>query len=241
MKDNNKLINTNEESNNSPLIKNKKANDDTLRKLWTVCIICSIFMIIELTGGYLADSIAIMSDAAHLLSDLLGFFISILSIYISRRKANHHMSFGYHRAGVIGALVSINIIWGLTIWLLYAAILRVIYPTPVNGLYMLITAVIGFIFNITMGLVLMREGIGNKYNFFFIFYFLNLIILKDHQLHSHHDHDHGIGHTHGDSHGHTHKNSHSLSPAKNLINNNHEKNHRESKNIFLLFQFKLFK
>ena len=108
----------------------------------------------------MASSIAIMSDAAHLLSDLLGFIISIVSIYISRRKADKSMTFGYHRAEVIGALVSINIIWGLTFWLLYEATLRVIYPTPVNGLYMLITAVIGFIFNIIMGFVLMRQGIG---------------------------------------------------------------------------------
>jgi zinc transporter 2 len=150
------------EKTDSPTIKkNKDENEDTLRKLWTVSVICFIFMLIEVTGGYFANSIAIMSDAAHLLSDLLGFFISIVSIYISRRKANNHMSFGYHRAGVIGALVSINIIWGLTFWLLYSAIMRIIYPTPVNGFYMLITSVIGFVFNIIMGFVLMREGIGN--------------------------------------------------------------------------------
>ena len=46
-------------------------------------MICLIFMIIEIIDGYLANSIVIMSDAAHLLSDLLGFVISIISIYIS--------------------------------------------------------------------------------------------------------------------------------------------------------------
>lgn len=142
------------------LLENTKKNEEKLRKLWTVCLICLIFMIIELIGGYLASSIAIMSDAAHLLSDLLGFLISIVSIYISRRQADKTMSYGYHRAEVIGALVSINIIWGLTFWLLYEATLRIIYSNEVNGLYMLITAVIGFIFNIIMGLVLMNNGIG---------------------------------------------------------------------------------
>ena len=146
------------------IIKGTQKNDETLRKLWTVCVICTIFMIIEVIGGYLASSIAIMSDAAHLLSDLLGFFISIVSIYISRQKANKTMSYGYHRAEVIGALVSINIIWGLTFWLLYEASLRIVYRTEVNGLYMLITALIGFIFNIIMGLVLMRQGIGKFLN-----------------------------------------------------------------------------
>lgn len=157
----------------SPLIlKNRKKNEETLKKLWTVCIICTIFMIIEVIGGYLASSIAIMSDAAHLLSDLSGFFISIISIYISQREADKTMSFGYHRAEVIGALVSINIIWGLTFWLLYEASKRIIYREEVNGLIMLVTAVVGFIFNIIMGLVLLRNGIGKKVFYFFIFLFL---------------------------------------------------------------------
>lgn len=145
----------------SPILaENTKHNEETLRKLWIVSAICLVFMVIEIIGGYLASSIAIMSDAAHLLSDFLGFMIFIVSIYISRRKANDKMSFGYHRAEVIGALVSVNIIWGLTIWLLYEASLRLIYKQSVNGFIMLVTAVIGFLFNVIMGLVLMNQGIG---------------------------------------------------------------------------------
>ena len=51
--------------------------NEAIKKLTWVCVICTFFMIIEIIGGYLANSIAIMSDAAHLLSDLLGFIISI--------------------------------------------------------------------------------------------------------------------------------------------------------------------
>lgn len=145
----------------SPILaENTKHNKETLRKLWIVSAICLVFMVIEIIGGYWASSIAIMSDAAHLLSDFLGFMISIVSIYISRRRATDKMSFGYHRAEVIGALVSVNIIWGLTIWLLYEASLRLVYKQTVNGFIMLVTAVIGFVFNVVMGLVLMSQGIG---------------------------------------------------------------------------------
>ncbi len=158
------------------LIENTLSNEVTLKKLWIVSGICLIFMTIEIIGGYFANSIAIMSDAAHLLSDLLGFIISIVSIYISRSRATHQMSFGYHRAEVIGALVSVTLIWGLTIWLLYEATLRIVNPDKVNGLIMLITAVIGFVFNIVMGVILAYQGI-------------------DHNLHSHHDDEHG--HSHG--------------------------------------------
>jgi solute carrier family 30 (zinc transporter), member 2 len=164
----------------SPIIlENTAKNEETLKKLWIVSGICLIFMGIEVTGGYLANSIAIMSDAAHLLSDFLGFIISIVSIYISRRGATHQMSFGYHRAEVIGALVSVTLIWGLTIWLLYEASQRIVHRNPVDGLIMLITALIGFVFNVVMGVVLAYQGI-------------------DHNLHHHHDHEHGEDvHDHG--------------------------------------------
>jgi cation diffusion facilitator family transporter len=158
----------------------KKQQDEAIRKLTWVCLICTIFMIIEIIGGYLANSIAIMSDAAHLLSDLLGFLISIISIYISRKIAKNDMSYGYHRAEIIGALVSIVLIWALTIWLLYEATLRIIVTPKVDGLIMIIISIIGFSFNVIMGLVLAKSGVPHS-----------------HGLHGHdHDHDHDHDHEH---------------------------------------------
>ena len=122
-------------------------------------IVCLFFFFIEIVGGWLANSIAIMSDAAHLLSDLFGFLISILSILISRKSASSEMSYGYHRAEIIGALVSVTLIWGLTVWLLYEATLRLITPPKVEGYIMVIVAVIGFLFNLIMGVVLTYQGI----------------------------------------------------------------------------------
>ena len=167
----------------------KKQQDEAIKKLTWVCVICTIFMIIEIIGGYLANSIAIMSDAAHLLSDLLGFVISIISIYISRKVAKNHMSYGYHRAEIIGALVSIVLIWALTIWLLYEATLRIINTPQVDGLIMIIISVIGFSFNVIMGVVLAKSGVPHS-----------------HGLHSHgHDHDHD--HDHHNEHEHQYDSS----------------------------------
>jgi zinc transporter 2 len=67
-----------------------------------------------------------MTDAAHLFSDVSGFFISIFSLWLAKREANKTLSFGYSRAEVIGALASVILIWGLTIWLIYEAIDRMI-------------------------------------------------------------------------------------------------------------------
>lgn len=80
-------------------------------------------MIIEIIGGAIAHSMAIMTDAAHLLSDFSGFLISIFSIWIGTRPASSNMSYGYHRAEIIGALGSVILIWGLTIWLIWEAII----------------------------------------------------------------------------------------------------------------------
>ena len=97
-------------------------NKVAMFKLKIISSVCFSFMIIEFICGYLAGSLAIMSDATHLLSDLAGFLISLFSLIVAMKPADKDFTFGYHRFEVIGALASIFIIWGLTVWLLMAAI-----------------------------------------------------------------------------------------------------------------------
>lgn len=99
-------------------------------------------------GGYIANSIAIFTDSAHLASDLIGFIISMISLKVAQIPATKTLSFGYHRAEIIGTLVSIIFIWGLTIWLVVEATSRIINPEPIDGWTMFIVAVMGLIFNI---------------------------------------------------------------------------------------------
>ncbi len=181
----------------------------------------------ELVGGIISGSLAIMSDAAHMLSDFSGFAISMLSIIISRNKPTFKLSYGYHRAEVIGALCSILLIWGLTCWLVYEAIQKVLKDEKVDDPWiMLIVAIIGLICNIVMGHVLHSAG-------------------------GHHGHSHGgHGHSHGGSkseddhdhseHGHSHagktkkdNNDHGHSHDKNDKNDNkhnHDHGHSHDKN-----------
>jgi len=67
------------------------------------------------------------------------------------------MTFGYNRVEVLGALLSVFIIWILAAFLCIEAVDRLINPVPVDGLVMLIVAVIGLICNIVMGLILMKK------------------------------------------------------------------------------------
>lgn len=87
--------------------KNKEGQSDAMKKLIWVSIIGIIFMSGEFVGGFLSNSTAIMSDAAHMLSDFLGFGISMISIIISKRSPTATLSYGYLRAEIIGALVSV--------------------------------------------------------------------------------------------------------------------------------------
>jgi len=105
-----------------------KSNKAAMKKLALVLGTSCIFICVEIAGGYMAHSIAIMSDAAHIASDVIGFGISICSLKIAQRHANDKYTYGYHRVEIIGAFCSIFTIWILTIWLLYEATKRFFHP-----------------------------------------------------------------------------------------------------------------
>ena len=137
-------------------------NKVAMFKLKIISTVCFSFMIIEFICGYLAGSLAIMSDATHLLSDLAGFLISLFSLIVAMKPADRDFTFGYHRFEVLGALASILMIWGLTVWLLMAAIWRIKHPNPIVGFLMVCIAAGGLIFNIIMNRVLAYNPVANS-------------------------------------------------------------------------------
>ncbi|XP_052249780.1 zinc transporter 2-like [Dreissena polymorpha] len=133
------------------------------RKLIIACVLSLCFMIAEVLGGILAHSLAIVSDAAHLLTDLASFLISLLAVYLSSRRATKKLSFGWYRAEILGALMSILFLWVVTGVLCYMAVERVIDRTfEVNATIMLITAACGVAFNLLMGITL-HGGHGHSH------------------------------------------------------------------------------
>lgn len=97
-----------------------------IRKLVIIIVLCVMFMSLELVGGFFANSLAIICDGFHLLSDLAGFIISLASTYLSTRRATNKMNFGFRRVEILGAFSSVIFIWILTGSLLYMAINRII-------------------------------------------------------------------------------------------------------------------
>ena len=146
----------------------KLQNQVAMFKLKIISLVCFTFMTIEFIFGYIAGSLAIISDATHLLSDLAGFLISLFSLIVSLKPADKNFTFGYHRFEVLGALASILIIWALTVWLLVEAVYRIKHPNPIIGFIMVCIAAGSLVFNIIMNRILaynpvvnaMDEGMG---------------------------------------------------------------------------------
>ncbi|CAH8575313.1 unnamed protein product [Schistosoma rodhaini] len=129
------------------------------RKLILASGLCLFFMTGEIIGGALAHSLAIMTDAAHLLTDFASFLISLLALFLASRPSTKRMSFGWHRAEVVGALASVLLIWLVTGILVYLAVIRIIHNNyEINGKIMLITSATGVGVNIIMLFTLHNHG-----------------------------------------------------------------------------------
>jgi zinc transporter 2 len=135
--------------------KERAARDQRARrKLLFSAVLCFAFMVAELLGGYITGSLAVMTDASHLLSDFASFIISLVALQKSQRRANQLLTYGYGRAEVLGAFTSILLIWTLTAVLVLESIRRIITPEPVKGRLMFIIAVMGICINLVMMTVL---------------------------------------------------------------------------------------
>lgn len=100
-------------------------------------------------GGYLSNSLAITTDAAHLLTDLAGFSISLFSIQMAGRPPSKRMNYGWYRSEVLGAVTSVLMIWIVTAILVYMAILRILTQEyEIDAEVMLITSGTGVIMNL---------------------------------------------------------------------------------------------
>ncbi|KAL4570579.1 hypothetical protein LXL04_026236 [Taraxacum kok-saghyz] len=161
-----------------------KERSASMWKLWCGVILCVIFMSVEVVGGIKANSLAILTDAAHLLSDVAAFAISIFSVWASGWEATPRQSYGFFRIEILGTLVSIQIIWLLTGILVYEAIERLLHGTvEVQGSLMFGISAFGLVVNIIMVFVLGHEhGHGHGHD--------HGVSVTTHDHHHGHDDDH---------------------------------------------------
>ncbi|KAF4659476.1 hypothetical protein FOZ61_004699 [Perkinsus olseni] len=124
----------------------EQAKDVQRRLRRAICLSC-FFMILEIVGGILAHSLAIVTDAAHIMSDVSGFAVSLFAVVLAGKTPTSQYTYGYRQAEILGALFSVMIVWFMTGVLLWEAIQRFINLEEVNGGLMSIMALIGLLVN----------------------------------------------------------------------------------------------
>nr|XP_023672859.1 zinc transporter 4-like isoform X1 [Paramormyrops kingsleyae] len=130
-----------------------------IKRLGLAAVLYFLFMVGELIGGYVANSLAIMTDALHMLTDLIGVIVSLLALRLSARPPTKRFTFGLHRLEVVSAGISVLLIYMLTGVLLNEAIQRTLHQDfEIAGDVMLITAAVGVAVNLIMGFLLNQSG-----------------------------------------------------------------------------------
>jgi cobalt-zinc-cadmium efflux system protein len=138
-------------------LSNKGSRQQTsLVLLWSL-IITFVFAIIEGVGGYYTHSIALQSDAIHMLTDAAGLLIAYVANNISKRPATVNLTFGYGNAEAIGALINCVFTLVLTFGLLFEVLHRFFDRQEVHGLGVFIIATGGLIVNLVLAFVLSRH------------------------------------------------------------------------------------
>ncbi|MGA2052158.1 MAG: cation diffusion facilitator family transporter [Opitutales bacterium] len=131
------------------------------RRLLQALGISAIITVAQVVGGLLAHSLALLSDALHTLTDGIALLVSYAALRLSSRPASEQFTFGLKRAETLAAIVNSGVLIGISLWLLYEAVSRLLHPEPVTGWIMVAVASVGLVANITNTLLLRRGAEKN--------------------------------------------------------------------------------
>ena len=118
------------------------------RRLLLALLILGTFTVIEAVGGYFANSIALLAEAAHMLADSASLLLALFALRIARRPADLRRTYGHRRYQPLAAFVNGQLLLLLTVWVVYEAIVRLMHRPAVNGELMLGIALLGGVANL---------------------------------------------------------------------------------------------
>ncbi len=124
------------------------AHELSKKRLTLVLTITAIFMVVELAGGLISNSLALVADAAHMLTDVGALGLSLFVLWFSRRPARPEKTYGYLRLEILAALINGVTLVVIAIAIFWQAYQRLLRPEPVEGALMLGVAVAGLIVNV---------------------------------------------------------------------------------------------
>jgi cobalt-zinc-cadmium efflux system protein len=124
------------------------------RRLILALVVLGSFTLVEAVGGYLANSLALLAEAAHMLADSASLLLAVIAVRTARRPADERRTYGHRRYQPLAAFVNGQLLLLLTVWVVYEAIRRLLHVPVVNGRLMLAIAVLGGVANLVAFLVL---------------------------------------------------------------------------------------
>lgn len=129
-------------------------DDRNLRRVIAALCLTGVFMVVEVIGGLLSGSLALLADAGHMLTDTMALALAAAAFQVSKRPPNARLSFGYQRFQILAAFVNGLSLLLIVGWILFEAVMRFIEPEPVTGPLMLAVAVAGLLVNIAAFVIL---------------------------------------------------------------------------------------
>ncbi|VAX15046.1 Cobalt-zinc-cadmium resistance protein CzcD [hydrothermal vent metagenome] len=128
-------------------INNNDSDVNARRVLWAM-ILTGGFMVVEIAGGVISGSLALLADAGHMFTDVGALILAWFAFYITRKPPDSKRSYGYHRFQVLAAFINGITLVVLVGWIIFEAIHRFTGPVEIMGRMMLIVAIVGLIVNI---------------------------------------------------------------------------------------------
>lgn len=134
-----------------------------IRRLVFVLGLVLVYLAVEVVAALLTNSLALLADAGHMLTDAAGIGLALLAIWFAQRPATPEKSFGYYRVEIFAAIGNAFILFGVAAYILYEAVQRLAAPPDVVGLPMLAVAFIGLVVNL-VSMRLLHAGAQTSLN-----------------------------------------------------------------------------
>lgn len=133
------------------------------RLLWITFGLTFTYFWVEVVGGVLTNSLALLADAAHMLTDVGGLGLALFAAWVSMKPAAPAKTYGYYRVEILAALTNAVVLFLVSFYILYEAYLRFRDPPEVSSLPMLVVAAVGLVVNL-IGIWLLRRAAKESLN-----------------------------------------------------------------------------
>jgi len=135
---------------------------DALQRKFRIFIILSFFiLLLEVGGGVFTNSLALLSDAGHIVIDLLALVLAYFAIRLSKKRSTDKYSFGYYRAEVLSAIINGFVLIFVTVYIFYQSYVRFLTPRAIKGPEMFAISIIGLLANLYVVMKMQSYGREN--------------------------------------------------------------------------------